>query len=92
MCNNIGCAAFNLSCVVFCGLTLFSWFVTTEIYCYIKMCTKLCVHMTCDMSIYYCVNILLCYNCDIYICPNNLPSQLSPQWLCGNSCTWLGHM
>ena len=26
----------------------------------------------------------------IYICShdNNVPSQLSPQWLCGNSCTW----
>ena len=23
---------------------------------------------------------------------NNVPSQLSPQWLCGNSCTWVhGH-
>ena len=26
----------------------------------------------------------------IYICnhENNVPSRLSPQWLCGNSCTW----
>ena len=28
----------------------------------------------------------------IYICicyhENNVPSWLSPQWLCGNSCTW----
>ena len=26
----------------------------------------------------------------IYICnhENNVPSLLSPQWLCGNSCTW----
>ena len=26
----------------------------------------------------------------MYICnhENNVPSQLSPQWLCGNSCTW----
>ena len=25
-----------------------------------------------------------------YICnpENNVPSRLSPQWLCGNSCTW----
>ena len=20
---------------------------------------------------------------------NNVPSRLSPQWLCGNSCTWI---
>ena len=27
---------------------------------------------------------------NIYICnhENNVPSRLSPQWLCGNSCTW----
>ena len=27
----------------------------------------------------------------IYICnhENNVPSRLSPQWLCGNSCTWV---
>ena len=27
----------------------------------------------------------------IYKCnhENNVPSQLSPQWLCGNSCTWV---
>ena len=27
----------------------------------------------------------------IYICnyENNVPSQLSPQWLCGNSGTWV---
>ena len=26
----------------------------------------------------------------IYTCnhENNVPSQFSPQWLCGNSCTW----
>ena len=26
----------------------------------------------------------------IYICTheNNVPSRLSPQWLCGNSCIW----
>ena len=26
----------------------------------------------------------------IYICnhENNVPSGLSPEWLCGNSCTW----
>ena len=26
----------------------------------------------------------------IYICyhENNVPFRLSPQWLCGNSCTW----
>ena len=26
----------------------------------------------------------------IYICnhENNVPSGLSPQWFCGNSCTW----
>ena len=26
----------------------------------------------------------------VYICnhENNVPSRLSPQWLCGNSCTW----
>ena len=24
----------------------------------------------------------ICYN------ENNVPSRLSPQWLCGNSCTW----
>ena len=26
----------------------------------------------------------------IYICyhENNVPSRLSPQWVCGNSCTW----
>ena len=26
----------------------------------------------------------------MYICnhENNVPSRLSPQWLCGNSCTW----
>ena len=26
----------------------------------------------------------------IYICNHekNVPSRLSPQWLCGNSCTW----
>ena len=26
----------------------------------------------------------------IYICnhENNVPSRLSPQWFCGNSCTW----
>ena len=26
----------------------------------------------------------------IYICnhENNVPSRLSTQWLCGNSCTW----
>ena len=29
------------------------------------------------------------YNVYIYTCnhENNVPSQLSPQWLCGNSCT-----
>ena len=27
---------------------------------------------------------------NIYVCyhENNVPSRLSPQWLCGNSCTW----
>ena len=26
----------------------------------------------------------------MYVCnhENNVPSRLSPQWLCGNSCTW----
>ena len=24
----------------------------------------------------------------IYNHENNVPSQLSPQWICGNSCTW----
>ena len=26
----------------------------------------------------------------MYICyhESNVPSRLSPQWLCGNSCTW----
>ena len=24
----------------------------------------------------------------IYNHENNVPSRLSPQWLCGNSCTW----
>ena len=27
----------------------------------------------------------------VYICSheNNVPSRLSPQWFCGNSCTWV---
>ena len=30
----------------------------------------------------------------IYICnhENNVPSRLSPQWLCGNSCTSVHHV
>ena len=30
----------------------------------------------------------------IYICnhENNVPFRLSPQWLCGNSCTWAYHV
>ena len=24
----------------------------------------------------------------LYYHKNNVPSRLSPQWLCGNSCTW----
>ena len=35
-------------------------------------------------NIYICI-ILYLYICDL---ENNVPSQLSPQWLCGNSCTW----
>ena len=41
--------------------------------------------------IYVCMDICI----DIlYICyhENNVPPRLSPQWLCGNTCTWaLGH-
>ena len=33
-------------------------------------------------------NMLYIYICYICYHENNLPSQLSPQWLCGNSCTW----
>ena len=30
----------------------------------------------------------------MYMCnhENNVPSRLSPQWLCGNSCTWAHHV
>ena len=36
--------------------------------------------------------IYICIYIYIYICyhENNVPSWLSPQWVCGNSCTW-GH-
>ena len=38
------------------------------------------------MHIYYIYIYIYIY---IYvIIENNVPSQLSPQWLCGNSCTW----
>ena len=32
----------------------------------------------------------ICNHIYIYICnhENNVPPRLSPQWLCGNSCTW----
>ena len=36
-------------------------------------------------------NIITCiYHNITYICyhEHNMPSMLSPQWLCGNSCTW----
>ena len=38
------------------------------------------------VCIYICVNIYIY----IYTCnrENNVPSRLSPQWLCGNSYTW----
>ena len=37
------------------------------------------------ISFYVCIYIYIY----IYICnhENNVPSQLSPQWFCGNSCT-----
>ena len=34
------------------------------------------------MYIYICIYIYICYH------ENNVPSRLSPQWLCGNSRTW----
>ena len=34
------------------------------------------------MNICICIYIYICYH------ENNVPSRLSPQWLCGNSCTW----
>ena len=43
--------------------------------------------MDCDIYIYI-YNIYI-YIYIVYICnhENNVPSRLSPQWLCGNSCT-----
>ena len=37
------------------------------------------LHIYIDIYVYY---IHICYH------ENNVPSPLSPQWLCGNSCTW----
>ena len=39
------------------------------------------------MNIYIYIYIYILY---IYICnhENNVPSRLSSQWFCGNSCTW----
>ena len=41
------------------------------------------------MYIYICMYIYT-YICMYLACyhENNVPSCLSPQWLCGNSCTW----
>ena len=37
-----------------------------------------------------CVCLHVFLNVYIYICnhENKVPSRLSPQWLCSNSCTW----
>ena len=41
---------------------------------------------------YILYSIYIQYIIYIYVCvcyhENNVPSQLSPQWLCSNSCTW----
>ena len=49
----------------------------------------LCIcYLISTMHIYIMYNIYHMYN--IYICShkNNVPLELSPQWLCDNSCTW----
>ena len=42
----------------------------------------LCAHIYTyiDLCIYIYIYIYICYH------ENNVPSRLSPQWLCGNSC------
>ena len=42
------------------------------IYIYISVCVCVCV------CVYVCVCVCVCNH------ENNVPSQLSPQWLCGN--------
>ena len=47
-------------------------------YCYAYMYIYMCLYIY--IYIYTCINI--------GNHKNNVPSWLSPQWLCGNSCTW----
>ena len=43
------------------------------------------IYLSICMDIYICVYIIYIYIC-IYI--KQCAQRLSPQWLCGNSCTW----
>ena len=56
------------------------------IYIYIYMYIYIYIHIY--IYIYTCIYIYIYIY--IHICnhENNVLSRLSPQWLCGNSCTW----
>ena len=42
------------------------------------------------VCIYLCIYMYIYIYIYIFNHENNMPFWLSPQWLCGNSCTW-GH-
>ena len=59
------------------------------IYIYVCICVYICICVCICIYIYIYIYIIYIY-IYIYICnhENNVPSRLSPQWLCGNTCTW----
>ena len=70
-------------------------YIYMYIYIYIYIYTYICIYLYVYMYIYlnhiykYIYTYIYIYMY-IYICyhENNVPSRLSPKWLCRNSCSW----
>ena len=45
-------------------------------------------HSVCHEPIFVLINVYIYIYIYIGNHENNVPSRLSPQWYCGNSCTW----
>ena len=64
--------------------TSFSWlhiYYAHLALCFVCVMCPFCF-VLCVFYIYTCIYIYICNH------ENNVPSRLSPQWLCGNSCNW----
>ena len=53
-----------------------------------KPSKKFFIYIFGHLTLTYKVCIYIYIYIYIYNHENNMPSRLSPQWLCGNSCTW----